>query len=453
MNNEGSRDSRDGSASGDDREEEETSDYEFMASFAEDWVGGCTASSATDADGAAVYYDTKPLPGGDVTYGVYTDASCLVESGLTWSDVVASQEEDNLPSLAALDRWNALLGDFKICQPCRAVKTRDGSSDNHSGSGSANSGDYEDGDDGEGGLERSGFNCYDDAGYQNCNKCYKFQTQKNMEAATATNLARATAQGTILAVEVEGTRYGRGHYAAPGRGARAAKKRSVGLAATLALLGLAYFYYPTELRRCWNYLRRRRRWVDDARMKASLRKGGDAADGIRVRGGEPDGALSSFLQAGRARLRRAATRLGSFFSDDASTCPTEGSYSSTEDAPAAAPEPPGRATAAATANALRENELLAAQLRERDAEISRQEGIIRELRQKLADEQLIRQLRSRLDAGQSSESANVSAFSTFSEGSAACPDTSDSNGYSSSGSYIGDSYSNADSLLEFGRKK
>ena len=37
----------------------------------------------TDASGNALYYDTKPLPGGDITYGVYTDSSCTIDSTLT----------------------------------------------------------------------------------------------------------------------------------------------------------------------------------------------------------------------------------------------------------------------------------------------------------------------------------------------------------------------------------
>ena len=70
------------------------------------------------------------------------------------SDAAAADNND-APSLAALDRWNALLGDYNICQPCRAhnrAKTSDGSNDS-GGSGSEDSGDYEDGNDGEAGSQ------------------------------------------------------------------------------------------------------------------------------------------------------------------------------------------------------------------------------------------------------------------------------------------------------------
>ena len=64
-----------------------------------------------------------------------------------------------------------------------------------------------------------------------------------MAAASASDVARATAQGTVLAVEVDGTRYGKIHYVAPGRGVRAARNTSLGLVASLALAGVAWHYY------------------------------------------------------------------------------------------------------------------------------------------------------------------------------------------------------------------
>ena len=84
-----------------------------MTNLAAHWVGGCSQlESANDANGNTLYYDTKPLPAGDMTYGIYTDASCLIELSLTWSDVLASDNDnDGMPSIASLDRWNALLGD------------------------------------------------------------------------------------------------------------------------------------------------------------------------------------------------------------------------------------------------------------------------------------------------------------------------------------------------------
>ena len=254
------QDSGDSGDSGDSADDETSSDYEFMTNLSENWVYGCTQlEDLVDDYGNSLYYDTKPLPGGDMTYGVYTDSSCLIESSLTWSDVLSaasnngSNDEDGMPSIASLERWNTLLGDYKICQPCRAynrVKTSDGSSSSNDNSDrSEDSGDYEDGDDGEGGKDRHGFNCYDDAGYQNCNQCYKFQTQTDMEQATNDDLERATRQGTILAVTVDGTRYGKSHYVAPGRGLRAVKKTSIALSSLLGLGLFGYIYYMKKGRR------------------------------------------------------------------------------------------------------------------------------------------------------------------------------------------------------------
>jgi hypothetical protein len=56
--------------------------------------------------------------------------------------------------------------------------------------------------------------CYDDAGYQNCNQCYKFQSQTDMESASSSDLELATAQGTILGIVVDGIAYGKGQYVA-----------------------------------------------------------------------------------------------------------------------------------------------------------------------------------------------------------------------------------------------
>ena len=61
-----------------------------------------------------------------------------------------------------------------------------------------------------------------------------------MAAASAADVARATAQGTVLAVEVDGTRYGKSHYVAPGRGVRAARSTLLGLVVSLALADVAY---------------------------------------------------------------------------------------------------------------------------------------------------------------------------------------------------------------------
>ena len=62
---------------------------------------------------------------------------------------------------------------YKICQPCRAYSRTKSSDkedeDDNSGDGNdANSNDELQ--DGEGEAEQWGYNCYDDAGYTNCNQ-------------------------------------------------------------------------------------------------------------------------------------------------------------------------------------------------------------------------------------------------------------------------------------------
>jgi hypothetical protein len=149
---------------GDDGHDNGNSDYEFMQNQRKNWVSGCTRLGTVDKKGNALYYDTKPLPGGDMTYGVYTDSSCTVESKLTWSNVLSSsyasyenKYNDGLPSISTLNRWNELLSDYKICQPCRAYNRIQTDVPDY-GDG------REEGGDGEGGKDPWGFNCYDDAG-------------------------------------------------------------------------------------------------------------------------------------------------------------------------------------------------------------------------------------------------------------------------------------------------
>merc|ERR1712232_1534386 len=58
------------------------------------------------------------------------------------------------------------------------------------------------------GEEYNGFNCYDDAGFRNCNQCFKFETHSDMEEASTDDLELATKQGTIISIDVDGVSYG-----------------------------------------------------------------------------------------------------------------------------------------------------------------------------------------------------------------------------------------------------
>lgn len=211
----------DGGGSGDNNGNGDNgSDYEFMQNRLESWIGDCGQMALTDSSGNTLYLHTKPLPGGNMTYGLYTDDACSVESLMTFSDYVVQYYTSYYYSAqkgyeaaeyweSTFERWNELMTAYKVCQPCRAynriVTSNGGDNDNNN-------------DDGGGAEEQYGYNCYDDAGYRNCNQCYKFESKTDMEPATANDLARATAQGTILSIRVDGKGYGHGTFESSSRG-------------------------------------------------------------------------------------------------------------------------------------------------------------------------------------------------------------------------------------------
>merc|ERR1712154_553764 len=91
---------------------------------------------------------------------------------------------------------NEYLNEYKVCQPCRAFrKYVNYQNEDDDGSGVDEGGGYE---------EQWGFNCYDVAGYRNCNQCYKFQTKTDMEEADIDDLISASEQGTMLEIKVNG---------------------------------------------------------------------------------------------------------------------------------------------------------------------------------------------------------------------------------------------------------
>merc|ERR1711865_734562 len=103
---------------------------------------------------------------------------------------------------------------YKICQPCRAYNLNPNSYEAQSGSGSrdSNDGGSNDLEDGEGYEEQWGYNCYDSAGYTNCHQCYKFQAKTDMEEASMDDLQRASDQGTIIEIKVDGVNYGQNGF-------------------------------------------------------------------------------------------------------------------------------------------------------------------------------------------------------------------------------------------------
>eukprot|EP00536_Pseudo-nitzschia_multiseries_P002148 jgi/Psemu1/317814/estExt_fgenesh1_pm.C_280027 len=204
----------DGSGSGDGNDG--SSDYEFMSNRQDYIAQSCDQMYLADDDGNTVYRGLTPLPGGNITEALYIDEDCTQRSTMSFYDYIVKwyvnyyydQEKGEKVAQsweANTERWNDLMMDYHVCQPCRAYNKVQMYEDEdrfrlrHL---------YED--DGGGDEEKWGYNCYDDAGYRNCNQCYKFESKTDMEPASIDDLERASKQGSILAIKVDGVTYGRG---------------------------------------------------------------------------------------------------------------------------------------------------------------------------------------------------------------------------------------------------
>jgi hypothetical protein len=188
-------------------------DYNFMENQRKTWSTGCKKGDVTDADGNYLYIGVKPLPYGQMTFGLYSDQSCTVNvADMTYQDYMQSYymnkkgyssdvaAEYVADYTASIKRWNDLMHDYITCQPCRAYNKVQMSRRRRQQRVLNN--------DGDGDQEMWGYDCYDVAGYTNCNQCYKFGAKTDMETATVQDLTRATVQGSIMEIEVEGIMYG-----------------------------------------------------------------------------------------------------------------------------------------------------------------------------------------------------------------------------------------------------
>jgi hypothetical protein len=158
--------------------------YEFMASQNEKWVTSCTKMYLTDYDGNKLYLDIKPLSGGNITYGLYLDDHCSEAATMSFGEYVIRYystyyyNSDGGKQAAAgweqtFSDYNYWMSSYKICQPCRAYSRV--SSSSSSGSRDDREGrrfldNNNNNNDGNGDEEQWGYNCYDDAGYTNCNQ-------------------------------------------------------------------------------------------------------------------------------------------------------------------------------------------------------------------------------------------------------------------------------------------
>jgi len=200
--------------------------YESMQGQREQWPTYCTALS-TKMGGRQVYLDVKPQAFGNMTYGIYTDKYCQTESSYSWNDYLYKTYGNSYSGRSEVsgwntvfENWNKYMNDYKGCVPCRSYQTNkyyqyyhesSGSPDHEEEGGGARR-QLEHEDEGGGYNEINGYDCYDDAGYLNCNQCYKFQTKTDMYPASTDDLELASAQGTILSITVDGVTYGSGGF-------------------------------------------------------------------------------------------------------------------------------------------------------------------------------------------------------------------------------------------------
>jgi len=203
--------------------------YEFMEKYRQIWPNYCYELSLTGDDGSTIYLHMKPEAWGNFTYGIYSDAYCSVESDYVQIHYNYYYGYDGYEAAqtwnSTFEMWNEYMEVYKICQPCRAYSLfPDNSGDNSNDEGRRKLEDnydddgydandiYKEYNDGDGDEEQWGYNCYDDAGYTNCNQCYKFETHTDYEPAEAEDLERASEQGSILRIKVNGVVYGSGGY-------------------------------------------------------------------------------------------------------------------------------------------------------------------------------------------------------------------------------------------------
>lgn len=155
--------------------------YEFMQNELLYWPSSCTKMYLTDYYGNTLYLDIKPGGEGNITYGMYSDDECSSESDFTWAEYVIKyykryyySEQDGQEAAeeftGRFDTWNTMMNSYKICQPCRAYNLNRNEDESGSSDGSEDHGDDEAEEDGNGSEEQWGYNCYDDAGYRNCNQ-------------------------------------------------------------------------------------------------------------------------------------------------------------------------------------------------------------------------------------------------------------------------------------------
>mmetsp|Transcript_52592 Transcript_52592/g.127410 ORF Transcript_52592/g.127410 Transcript_52592/m.127410 type:complete len:596 (+) Transcript_52592:385-2172(+) len=221
-------------------------EYAFMQGARETWPQGCIDSYTTAAGGENIYYNIKPIMGGDIRVGLYTDTACTEEyrgsdSSITVENIVGnflvsgdggSQDNYNYDFSGdslddSYDRWDSAFDAFHICQPCVAYDL-----ENVDGTKFYD----DDGGNGQGDM----FDCYDDADYTNVNQCMKFMAKTTMNSASFRDMSLGRYQGTLVATVLSGFDGKTGSW----RQENWANRLTyvfLGLASVCFLYGLVYF--------------------------------------------------------------------------------------------------------------------------------------------------------------------------------------------------------------------
>jgi len=184
-------------------------EYAFMSNAREAWPQGCIDSYTTTNDGDEIYYDIKPVQGGDIEVALYTDTQCIKEYTSTGNNDANTVENilgnfflehdgsgDNGYDFSSdsleesMERWDSAFAKFRICQPCVAYDL-----ENYDGSKFS---------DDDGGGDGDMFDCYDDADYTNVNQCMKFMAKTTMNTATFRDMSLGRYQGTLTATQMNG---------------------------------------------------------------------------------------------------------------------------------------------------------------------------------------------------------------------------------------------------------
>jgi hypothetical protein len=187
------------------------SEYSFMKNAKGSWPKGCILTGTTTSSGDSIYYAIKPVSGGGITFGLYTDTRCVKEYQTSGKDDPITPEnvlgnilvdggsgdhsndrnKNNGGDAAydtfdeSLSAWDDAFDIFKLCQPCVA---HDLYNYGYSGNGMYGSsyGQYSYGNDDGYNGKGDDYDCYDDAGYTNVNQCMKFMAKTSMYTAYVT---------------------------------------------------------------------------------------------------------------------------------------------------------------------------------------------------------------------------------------------------------------------------